>query len=129
MRYGAKKDANHADIVDAMRKCGATVHDLSTMGGGVPDVIAWVKDQWRLVEVKNPKTGYGRRGLNKLQSKWLSQWRGGPVYVLKSVDDALKFVAGEFDQVTVITPDAAMAAYLANEKKDRTKIEAAVSRS
>jgi hypothetical protein len=104
MKYGAKKDQNHAAIVQVMQQCGVPVYDLSSAGRGIPDCIAWVKEQWRLVEIKNPKTGYGRRGLNPVQQKWIDQWRGGPIFVLKSVDDALAFVGGKFEAVEVIRP-------------------------
>lgn len=122
MRYGAKKDANHVEIVDAMRKCGATVYDLSTTGGGVPDVIAWVKDQWRLVEIKNPKTTYGRKGLNKVQVKWLAQWRGGPVYVVRDVTSAIRFASGSFDGIEIITPDTAAVMKVKTDQEYQKKV-------
>jgi hypothetical protein len=104
VKYGAKKDANHIAIVQVMKQCGVPVYDLSGAGNGVPDCIAWVKNEWRLVEIKNPKTGYGRRGLNPIQQKWIDQWRGGPVFILKSVDDALAFTGGKFEAVEMIRP-------------------------
>jgi hypothetical protein len=50
------------------------------------------------------QTGYGRRGLNPIQQKWIDQWRGGPVFILKSVDDALAFTGGKFEAVEMIRP-------------------------
>lgn len=105
MKYGAKKDQNHSAIIGALRDCGIAVYDLSNHGHGLPDCAAWVKDQWRLVEIKNPKTGYGKRGLNKVQRKWLGQWRGGPVFIIKTVEEALEFAAGRFESVQVVTSD------------------------
>lgn len=93
-KYGAKKDANHTEVFEAIRSLTAA-HDLSNVGCGCPDGVAWVKDGWQLFDVKNPKTAYGRRGLNPRQKKWIADWRGGPVYLLYSVDDALKFARGD----------------------------------
>ncbi len=95
-KYGAKKDANHNEIFEAMRVHTA-VHDLSNAGCGVPDGLAWINEGWHLFDVKNPKTGYGRRGLNPRQKKWAGDWRGGPVYLIYSVDEALRFVKGNFE--------------------------------
>jgi hypothetical protein len=103
--YGSKQDANHREIVDAMRAVGTAIYDLSQMGHGVPDGIAWTAQQWRFFEIKNPKTSYGRRGLNVVQRKWLSQWKGGPVYVLTSLDEALAFARGKLDGLNCITPE------------------------
>jgi hypothetical protein len=55
-----------------------------------------------LVEIKNPKTGYGRRGLNPIQKQWIERWNGGPIYIIKSLDDAEQFARGRFDEVEVV---------------------------
>ena len=95
MRYGAKKDANHKALFDLLGQHIA-VRDLSSLGCGCPDGIGWVNDGWQLFDVKNKKTGYGRRGLNKRQKEWAVDWRGGPVYLLYTEEDALAFSRGEF---------------------------------
>lgn len=95
LKYGPKKDANHNEIIAEMRKyCG--VYDTSTAGHGVPDGVAWVANSWQLFDIKNPKTAYGRRGLNKVQKKWLEQWNGGPVYLIYTVEEAERFANGNF---------------------------------
>lgn len=98
MKYGPKKDANHNEIFDELRKyCG--VFDLSAAGCGVPDGIAWVNDAWHFFDVKNPKTGYGRAGLNKIQKKWIKQWQGGPVYLIYTEAEAKRFAHGDFTEI------------------------------
>ena len=97
--YGAKKDANHVEIVTAFRKMGASVIDLSDVGGGVPDLIVCCHGVVDLVDIKNPKTGYGRRGLNKLQRNWAEQWRGSPVYMVYTVGDVMEMVQGDKSKV------------------------------
>jgi hypothetical protein len=96
VKYGPKKDANHNEVVAEMRKYCA-VYDLSSHGMGLPDGLAWVNDAWHLFDVKNPKTAYGRRGLNKIQKKWLESWPGGPVYLIYNIDEAAQFAQGKFD--------------------------------
>lgn len=95
MKYGAKKDANHKQVFDEIRKHTAA-QDLSAFGNGVPDGAAWVVDGWQFFDVKNINTSYGRRGLNKLQKKWASDWRGGPVYLIHDEVEAEKFAKGDF---------------------------------
>lgn len=98
MKYGAKKDANHKEVMQAIRTITAA-HDLSNAGCGVPDGIAWIGDGWHLFDIKNPKTGYGKRGLNPRQKKWADDWRGGPVYLIYTVDEAIEFARGRFDDL------------------------------
>ena len=100
MRYGVKKDANHNELFAEMRKYCA-VYDLSTAGNGIPDGVAWINEGWHLFDIKNPKTGYGRRGLNAVQRKWMDQWNGGPVYLLYTVDEAQRFALGHFENLKV----------------------------
>ena len=98
MKYGAKKDANHNEIFDELRKHCA-VYDLSSAGCGLPDGIAWINEAWHLFDVKNPKTGYGRRGLNPVQKNWIEKWDGGPVYLIYTAIDATEFGNGKFDSI------------------------------
>ena len=88
--YGAKKDANHQEVVDAMRALGASVIDTSHMGGGFPDLIVGYRGVTLLMEIKNLKTAYGRRGLNRTQVKWKEAWIGGPYNVVTDADGALR---------------------------------------
>lgn len=91
-RYGVKRDANHAEIVAALEKIGCWVIDTSRLGYGMTDLIVMHKGVTRLVEIKNPKTGYGRRGLNPAQRKF-KEWvesHGCTIHVVESVDDALR---------------------------------------
>jgi hypothetical protein len=95
-KYGAKKDANHTELMNIIKGLCAAF-DLSNAGFGIPDGIAWVNSAWRLFDIKNPKTGYGRRGLNAVQRKWINRYEGGPVYLIYTADEAKKFAVGELD--------------------------------
>lgn len=96
-KYGARKDANHSEIVNAFRQLGADLIDMSNMGAGVPDLLVWCQRAWHLVDVKNLQTAYGRRGLNPRQKEWALEWKGGPVYLISSVEQAADLVNGKLD--------------------------------
>lgn len=98
MKYGAKKDANHKEIMEAMRKY-CPVYDMSHAGFGVPDGVAWVgNNTWQFFDIKNPKTSYGRKGLNAVQKKWLQgKQGGGPVFLIRTETEAEKFAKGDLD--------------------------------
>lgn len=97
-KYGAKKDANHNEIMDVIRQITA-VHDLSHAGYGVPDGIAWVGGAWQLFDIKNLKTSYGKKGLNQRQKQWAKDWRGGPVYLVHDEHEAQCFARGKFESL------------------------------
>lgn len=92
MKYGAKKDANHSDVVDALKKAGASVIDMSHVGRGFPDLIVGANSKTLLVEIKNPKTSYGRKGLNKNQTKWKELWVGGEYCIVDGPEAALRMI-------------------------------------
>lgn len=98
-KYGNKKDHNHKIICEYLQKSGCFVRDLSSAGFGVPDLLVWNKSEWILVEIKNPKTSYGKRGLNPIQRKWAENWKGGKVYILSSIEEAELFVQRKYDSI------------------------------
>lgn len=64
-------DGNHKELVAAFRQLGATVTDLSRVGGGCPDILVGVYGLTIPVEIK---TRTGR--LNELQQQWRANWQG-----------------------------------------------------
>jgi hypothetical protein len=62
------------------------------VGAGAPDIIVGVNRRTYLVEIKNPSTGYGRKGLSARQAEWADLWRGGPVAVVTTLDEAMRVV-------------------------------------
>ncbi len=86
MRMAAKVDANQAAIVDALRKCGISVHSTASIGKGFPDLVAAKGDKAWLIEVKGPN---GKLTLD--QVNFISNWCG-VVHIARSVDDALRIV-------------------------------------
>lgn len=88
--YACRVDANHAEISRALKDAGASVLDCSKVGQGCPDLIVGKNGKTALMEIKNPKTQYGRAGLSKLQAEWHAEWRGGTLAVVCDVESALR---------------------------------------
>lgn len=91
----ASKDRNHRPITRALQRCGASVQELHAVGGGVPDLLVGYRGRTLLLEVKNPDTRYGQEkndnscGTLQRQEDWRAAWRGSPVVVVRSIDEAL----------------------------------------
>ena len=85
MRRASRRDGNHAAIAAALEAVGVEVVDLSTVGGGCPDILCYRKSSGllRLLEIKNPK---GRNRIHEAQSDFA---RRMPVWVVRSVAEAL----------------------------------------
>lgn len=74
-------DANHVEMVDALKARGYLVLSLATIGNGCPDVLTFRHDEgFRLREIKTPK-GKLRRQQEAFQAK------GWPVDVLRTPED------------------------------------------
>ena len=89
MRDRAKVDANHSDIVTALRAVGASVQSLASVGKGVPDLLVGFRDATYLLEVKDGAKVPSKRRLTPDEAEWISAWRGDYVRVVNSVDEAL----------------------------------------
>ncbi len=92
MRRAARTDANHADIVAALRACGCSVLSLAPMGRGVPDLLcARAGISW-LVECKDGHKPPSARSLTADQDKFMAGWRG-EVYVCNGVAEVPQIVS------------------------------------
>jgi Holliday junction resolvase len=88
VRRAARVDANHAEIVRALRSVGCSVLDLSRVGSGCPDLlVGWKGRQMVLMEVKVDKGE-----LNAEQVTFADAWRGIEPVVVRSVKEALDVV-------------------------------------
>ena len=79
-------DANQNEIVDALRRCGATVWVTSDMGQGAPDLVVGFNGANYLLEVK-----VLGGTLTKDEAHWHATWRGD-VIVVHSADEALMVI-------------------------------------
>ena len=110
MRRAARTDANHRQIVDALRAVGCKVRSLAALGGGIPDLLVlgrmalqikggepaigkWVRPVF-LLEVKDGSKSRSRRRLTPAEQQFHDEW-GAAVQVVSSVNEALAAVGAD----------------------------------
>jgi hypothetical protein len=79
-----RADGNQADIVAALKRIGASVADTHLVGSGFPDLVVGYRGATGLLELKLPG-----RDLEPHQRDWHAAWRGAPVLVARTVDEAI----------------------------------------
>jgi hypothetical protein len=90
-RFAARKDKTQDAIVEALRRYGASV--CVTSGKGIPDLlIGYLGKHTLLAEVKS---NHGK--LTPAQDKFHAEWRGGRIYILKTVEDAVAMLTEEIN--------------------------------
>jgi len=85
------KDATQDPIRDALVAAGATVQDLSRIGGGVPDLLVGYQGANYLIECKSPSGVKHQTGLRATQAVWHYKWEG-QVNVANSPEQALAII-------------------------------------
>lgn len=93
MKYAARIDPNQPEIVKVLRAYGIQVVHTHTAGKGFPDLIVSYNKRDRKVEIKDGS----KASFTDAQVQFYSEWKGAPIVVLMSVDDAHKF-AQEFTE-------------------------------
>ena len=88
MRRASKIDRNQPEIVDALRRAGASVQPLHSVGQGCPDLAVGFRGQTYLIETKDGSLPPSRRKLTPAQTEWHAAWRGH-VAVAKNISEAL----------------------------------------
>lgn len=92
MRRAAKRDANHAELVAALRARGLAVTDLGHVGQGVPDLFVSAYLCGTFVEVKAPKGGKKRgaaQAASLARQEAFRELHEGWVVVATTVNDVL----------------------------------------
>jgi hypothetical protein len=87
-RRAAAVDANQPEVVKALRRVGATVQHLHTVGKGCPDILVGYQGQNFLLEIKDGNKPPSRRKLTDDEAAWHEAWRG-EVWTVHSADEAL----------------------------------------
>ena len=82
-----KTDLYQQEIIDALRAIGASVQDLSKVGGGCPDILVGFRGN-HLLEIKNPDT---KGKLSTNQKVWHKNWHG-QVAVVRTVEEAFRAI-------------------------------------
>ena len=88
----ARIDANHEQVVLALRTAGATVQSLAAVGQGVPDLLVGFQGKTLLMEIKDGRKTPSERQLTEAQLKWHGAWRGGALAIVDSPDAALRML-------------------------------------
>lgn len=91
----AHRDKAEAPIIKALRAVGAVVHQLN--GKDIPDLLVGYRGLTYLLEVKSVltntrKDGYTRTertAVSKGQQEFAASWRGGPVRLVTTPEEAL----------------------------------------
>lgn len=93
VRRAAKVDANHGEVVKALRAVGCSVLSLAAVGNGCPDLLVCVPWNRRLhlIEVKDGSRPPSERKLTDDQVKFHANWKG-PIHVVMNVEQALAVV-------------------------------------
>lgn len=81
-------DVNQPDIVEALRKAGATVQPLHAVGKGCPDLLVGWRGLNVLMEVKNPNVPKADRERTPDQVRWATDWHG-VVHLVTSAAEAV----------------------------------------
>jgi Holliday junction resolvase len=88
----ARIDANHEQVVSALRAAGASVQSLAGVGKGVPDLLVGFQGKTLLMEIKDGRKTPSERRLSEDQVRWHGAWNGGPLAIVDGVDAALRML-------------------------------------
>lgn len=98
-------DANQKAIVAALRKAGGsriTVVSSADLGQGFPDLILGIDDRWiYLAEVKDGAKAPSAQRLTDPQIDFIAKWRGRPVVLFYSVDQAVDWLRATLAEPTI----------------------------
>jgi hypothetical protein len=86
VRRAAKIDKGQQEIVEALRKAGASVTSLAEVGDGCPDLLVGFAGRNYLIEVKGPGATFTPK-----QKRWHAAW-GGVAHVARSANEALYII-------------------------------------
>lgn len=88
MRRAARIDENQPAIVEALRKVGAEVTPLHMVGKGVSDLLVSFRQQWWIMEIKNPAKPKADQQLKPDQKVWIGKQRA-PVFIVYTPAEAI----------------------------------------
>lgn len=91
MRHAPRQDANHQEIVKALKACGASVLDLSGVGKGCPDILVGLRGFNWLVEIKDGSKVASRKKLTEDEERFCRSWRGN-WHRVENVEQALELI-------------------------------------
>ena len=87
MRKFGKVDSNHGEIVEGLRRVGATVQSIASVGGGCPDIVVGFRRRNYLFEIKPSDKSH----LTEDEADWHRDWLG-MVDGIYCLEDALHII-------------------------------------
>lgn len=91
MRKHGKVDANHELIVKTLRKAGATVKSLASLGDGAPDLLIGFRGSNFIAEIKDPSQPPSKRRLTTDEKAFHLSWQG-QVTIVETPEEALGLI-------------------------------------
>lgn len=92
MRYAARKDANHQEIVEALRRVGCYVLDISQLKNCC-DLMVAKGGKWVAMEIKDGSKPPSARKLTEGEQTFYEQAKDrGPVKVVTNVTEAIQAI-------------------------------------
>ena len=85
-RYDTKRDANEADICDALGKVGVQTFQLDSP----VDLLCWGRGVFFCIEVKDGSKIPSQRKLTPRQEKFFANTQGYPRFKVETVSEALE---------------------------------------
>lgn len=95
MRRAAKVDDNQKEIVEGLRKFGASVLITSQLKNCF-DILVGYKGVNYIMEIKDGKKPPSQRKLSEGEQKFKDSWKGGEYYVVLSLEQAIKIINDNF---------------------------------
>jgi len=90
-RRKAKVDKNQSEIVQALRKAGASVLITSQLKNCF-DILVGFQGVNYIVEIKDGNLPPSQRKLSEGELKFRDSWKGGKYYIIESVEQALQMI-------------------------------------
>lgn len=91
-RRAAKVDANQSELVELMRKLGASVEITSAVHSGFPDTVVGIGNVTVLVEIKDGDKVPSKRKLTPDQVVFHARYQGA-LTIIETEDQAIELVA------------------------------------
>ena len=91
MRKRAATDRNQAEIVNALKRIGCTVHCTHQLGDGFADIVVGFRGVNYLMEIKDGEKPPSAQRLTPHEREFHDKWQGS-IVVVNSIDAALHAV-------------------------------------
>lgn len=91
MSHYAKIDDNQKQIVRALKRIGASVQSIASVGLGVPDLLVGLRGVNYLLEVKDGGKPKSHQELTVAEEDFHRNWRG-QVNIVRNAEEAIRLI-------------------------------------